>query len=69
MRLRQNPFLFGLAPENDAFDFELRQVIFGTTSGRRYRAVRRIEGEHVIIYRLRGPGQIPLKADDLPKND
>lgn len=65
-RLRDNPHICGLAPESGAFDYELRQILFGTRSGQRYRAVFRIDGERVTVYRLRGPGQAPLLAKDLP---
>lgn len=65
-RLRGNPHVCGLAPENDAFDYDLRQILFGTKGGRRYRAVFRIDDDRVTVYRLRGPGQAPLLVKDLP---
>jgi len=66
VRLRANPIIYSLAPENDLYDFSLYQVLFRTKYGKRYRMVYRIDGEQVTIYRLRGHGQPPLKQDDLP---
>jgi plasmid stabilization system protein ParE len=65
-RLQDNPYVCGLALENDAFDYELRQILFGTKGGQRYRAVFRIDDDCVTVYRLRGPGQASLSAKDLP---
>ena len=65
-RLRENPFIHGLAPEDVHFDFELRQLLFKTTHGRTYRVVYRVDDNVVTIYRVRGPGQAPLKPDEMP---
>jgi len=64
-RLQENPFIYGLAPEDSYFDFELRQLLFKTKYGRIYRAVYRIDDNVVTVYRIRGPGQAPLDADEL----
>ena len=38
-RLQDNPLIYGLAPEDTHFDFELRQLLFKTKRGCTYRAV------------------------------
>ena len=65
-RLKEDPLFCGLAPESSLLNFELRQIFFRTQSGKRYRAVFRIDGKRVPIYRFRGPGQAPLLPEDLP---
>lgn len=65
-RLRQNPFQCGLAPEHNKLGRELRQLLFRTQHGHTYRAVYLVEGEEVFVLRLRGPGQKPLRARDMP---
>ncbi len=65
-RLENQPLLCGLAPENDFFDFEMRQITFKTRYGKRYRAVFRIENHEVIVFRVRGHGQAPITPKDLP---
>ncbi len=65
-RLRGNPSIYGLAPEDSHFDFELRQLLFKTKQGRTYRAVYRIDRNQVIVFRICGPGQAPLSPDELP---
>ncbi len=63
--LVSNPLRYSTAPENNAFEIELRQILFGTKQGHRYRMVYRIDEERVTVYRLRGKGQAPLNKDDL----
>jgi plasmid stabilization system protein ParE len=43
----------------------LRQALFGTRRGRKYRAIFTIAGDQVRILRVRGPGQPPLQEDEL----
>jgi len=64
-RLENNPFIYGLAPEDVYFDFDLRQLLFKTKRGRMYRAVYRVDNDVVTIYRVRGPGQAPLVPDEI----
>lgn len=64
-RLEQNPLICGFAPENHHFDFDLRQILFHTRRGKRYRMVFRVDQNVVTIYRIRGPGQAPLASGDL----
>jgi len=65
-RLKTNPQSCGLAPEDKQFDFELRQLLFKTRYGRTYRAVFRVDEPRVSILRLCGPGQAPLRPDEIP---
>ena len=65
-RLRSNPLIYGLAPENMHFDFELRQLLFKTRYGRVYRAVYRVVGNEVTVFRICGPGQSPLNPNQIP---
>lgn len=60
-QLSLSPLRYRLAPENKAFEFELRQILFGTQGSKRYRLLYRVVREQVTIYRLRGPGQAPLR--------
>jgi len=62
--LEKNPFAYGFALENEFVDLEIRQILFGTPHGSRYRAIYHVEGNMVRILHVRGPGQPPLTADD-----
>jgi plasmid stabilization system protein ParE len=62
--LAENPGSFGLAPEDAFVDMEVRQVIFKTRRGRRYRAIFTIVENELRILHVRGPGQSTLGADD-----
>lgn len=63
-RLKENPFIYGIAPENEHFDFELRQLLFKTRYGRTYRAIYRVDDNQVSILRICGPGQAPLRPNE-----
>jgi hypothetical protein len=54
-----------LAPENDAVDLEVRQILFKTKRGRIYRAVFHLVGNDAYVLRVRGPGQAPITPDAL----
>ncbi|MCG8583980.1 MAG: type II toxin-antitoxin system RelE/ParE family toxin [Pirellulales bacterium] len=54
-----------LAPEDEHFEFELRQFLFKTRRGRTYRGVFTIVDEEVRVLRIRGPGQAPLGPDEI----
>jgi len=64
-RLKENPFIYGLAPEDEHFNFELRQLLFKTRYGRTYRAIYRVDENKIIILRICGPGQAPLNSDEM----
>jgi plasmid stabilization system protein ParE len=60
------------APETDAEAAEshqlgrpLKQSLFKTRRGRTYRIVFQVDQDEIIILRVRGPGQAPLRNRDL----
>src|SRR5688572_24380330 len=55
----------GVAPESADVKAVIRQKLFKTRRGRRYRLLFTVVGEEVHVLRVRGPGQAPLTADDL----
>ena len=63
--LEDNPLGGSLAPESHLFDFELREVYYG--SGRRvtHRALYRIVGNTVEVLSIRHHAQRPLRSGDL----
>ncbi len=65
-RVQDNPGQFGVAPENESTEFELRQLPFRTAKGHRYRAVFTVLDGDVLILRIRGPGQPSLRPDEMP---
>jgi plasmid stabilization system protein ParE len=64
-KLPPNPFRYGLAPENEAVDYEVRQFLFKTRHGRTYRGVFTVVDNEIRVLRVRGPGQPPLEHDEL----
>ena len=64
-RLENNPFVAPIASESDELGEEVRHIMFRTRAGRTYRALFIIVGDEVRVLRVRGPGQRPLKPDDL----
>mgnify|MGYP001040958959 CR=1 FL=1 len=64
-RLEQQASSCGPAYERNDCEFDVRQALFKTRRGRVYRALFFIEGQEVYILRVRGPGQAPVKPDDL----
>lgn len=64
--LAKNPLSSSIAPENDDHAETIRQIIFKTRRGRRYRALFVIRGETVFVTNLRGPGQDFVPAHELP---
>ena len=65
-KLTQNPKRYGFAPENKPASRELRQSLFKTPRGRRYRAVFVVVENEVRVLRIRGPGQSELEPDEMP---
>ena len=55
--LSERPETCLLAPENSDHEEDIRQIVFKTRSGRKYRALFVIRGNRVFITNLRGPGQ------------
>ena len=44
---------------------DIRECLFGTRSGKRYRVLFAIEQSRVFVLRIRGPGQRPLRRRDI----
>jgi hypothetical protein len=63
--LVNDPFTFGLAPESAKYDAVVRQVLFRTLRGLRYRALFTIVGRGVYIIEVRGPGQNLVRRNQL----
>ena len=64
-RLAEHPDAFATALEDPDSNIPLKQALFRTQHGRTYRAVFTIVGKDVRILRIRGPGQPPLRDDEL----
>ena len=64
-KLTSTPTGYGLAPEDEWADYELRQFLFKTRRGRTYRGVFVVVENEVRVLRIRGPGQPPLESDEL----
>lgn len=69
VRLQTTAASLGLAPETTEFDEELREMVFKTRSGHRYRLLFVIRGDAVQVARIRGPGQDLLSRDDINLGD
>ncbi|HKB05955.1 MAG TPA: type II toxin-antitoxin system RelE/ParE family toxin [Gemmataceae bacterium] len=57
---------YGEAAEAHRLRRPLRQAMFKTRRGRTYRVVFEVFETEVILLRVRGPGQAPLRRRDLP---
>jgi len=64
-RLTRNPLEGSVAPESKRLTEEVRQLLFRTKHGLVYRAIYKIDGQQVVVLRLRGPGQRPVGRPDL----
>jgi plasmid stabilization system protein ParE len=60
-----DPESFALAPEADRLQRAIRQALFKTRRGRLYRIVFEILEREIVILRVRGPGQAPLRRKDV----
>jgi len=56
---------YGLAPENEGQELEIRQIMFHTRRGRDYRALYTIGGRDVYVMHVRGPGQDLVPPDEM----
>jgi len=65
-QLRDDPEQFAGAAESAALGRDLRQVLFKTRRGRRYRIIFAFDAHTVTVLRVRGPGQPPIRRRDLP---
>lgn len=64
-RVGDAPESFPEAAESHRLQRQLRQALFKTRRGRTYRIVFQVTDTEVLILRVRGPGQAPLRARDL----
>jgi len=56
-KLKQNPLIYGLAPESEQVEEEIRQIIYRTKSKLANRALFSIRRDMVYILCIRRPGQ------------
>jgi len=63
--LEQDPVRGGLAPENPLFDFELRELHYGSGKRVTHRSLYRIVGDAVEVLSIRHHAQRPLEPGDL----
>lgn len=61
--LEQNPTRCPLAPENDHFPYELRQLNYGLSSKPTHRAIFTIRNKVVVIVRIRHLAQALIEPD------
>jgi len=63
--LASNPLSGELAPEDEFVDVEVRQILFKTRHGNRYRVLYVVEVNDVRILHVRGPRQPLIPSDEL----
>ncbi len=63
-RIQEAPENYSRAPESEILHCELRQAFFKTRRGRRYRIIFQFDDQTIIVLRIRGPGQAPLRRRD-----
>jgi plasmid stabilization system protein ParE len=64
-RLETDAASHAQAAEAKAVCIDLRESLFKTRMGRRYRILYFVEHDHVFVLRVRGPGQRPVRRRDL----
>lgn len=64
-RLRVEADRRALAKESGQVDYEIREVLFKTRQRKPYRILFTIQGDEVLVLRVRGPGQDDVSADGL----
>lgn len=67
--LSKNASSCRLAPENDDHDDEIRNLVFNTRRGKKYRALFVIRENVVFVTNVRGPGQDLVAPDELKLPD
>src|SRR5438093_2568764 len=65
-QINSSPESFAEAAESHRLGRQLRQAPFKTRRGRVYRIVFEVSDTEIMILRVRGPGQSPLRRRDLP---
>jgi plasmid stabilization system protein ParE len=63
--LAEMPERFSLAPENEQFAYEIRQMLVGPGSKPSYRAIYTILDQRVLILTVRRGAEAPLQVEDL----
>ncbi|WP_254510503.1 type II toxin-antitoxin system RelE/ParE family toxin [Anatilimnocola floriformis] len=63
--LTQEPERHALAPEASVLQRPVRQLLFRTRRGRRYRLIYLVDGMEVQILRVRTPSERPLDSSDI----
>lgn len=63
--LTQNPLRCAVAPENGLFDFELREMLYGSGKRLTHRAIYRIVENTIEVLTIRHHAQRPLQPGDL----
>lgn len=63
--LKTNPSRCGVAHESECFDFEIRELLYGSGRRKTHRALFRIVGDRVEILAIRHVAQRDLNPDDL----
>jgi plasmid stabilization system protein ParE len=66
-RLRDDPERFPLIFERVRVSYPVRDILFKTRKGKKYRAIFTIIGDEVRILRVRRPAQRPIRGRDLFK--
>lgn len=66
LALEENPERCPLAPEDELFPIQLRQLNYGLGSNPTHRALFTIRPRAVVILRVRHLAQRSLSGDDLP---
>jgi plasmid stabilization system protein ParE len=65
-KIASSPEYFAEAAESHPLGRPLRQALFKTRRGHVYRIVFETSNTEIMILRVRGPGQSPLRRRDLP---
>ena len=58
--LQRSPEAFGFAPENDATNAEVRQLLYGT-----YRVLYTVRGQSVFILAVRHGARLFLRGEEI----
>jgi plasmid stabilization system protein ParE len=65
-KIGESPESHAEAAESHQLGRRLRQALFKTRRGRTYRIVFEVSDTEIMILRVRGPGQAPLRGRDVP---
>ncbi len=64
-RVSHGPLNYALIPEASRLRAPVRVFVFSTNPRRKYQGVFIVTDDEVQVLRVRGPGQAPLRADEL----